>query len=468
MKFEKLNTYDINWKDFTQTILSEPFDLVSEVINGFSNYLTPDQISDQLIKDNPDYEIKNLDDGYTLEAEKLLAIQQKSSRGFKVIDINPGLLGPLDFPLNLPFEFLFDGTNFLNNQNDNYVENFRSVNIPVQGNFLKVEYINEINTTANLTTQIDPTTFLSRPKAEIKYSDAFPTSDRTDLVTGQTTYSFDNFARTKIFIDFGSSSNKPHLLGQSNKIFKGYFNEINIHLNIGAPKIRITVGFNSEVLESSDASSINSKLHLTGAARLLNDIDQVMSPFNYTDYNLVGQENGISLTTLPSNISTVDLGLIACDYVAPISGAIPLQTYGYSVLWLTNLNFRLKNYDLSTAPAGSFFKIEIYIRGYTASIGGVSQNKQVYSDNLSFNDENYQKTFSEPKRVVIPEGATLMLRMSFITPGVTGQAILNFSIDGYSLGELLLDSNGVLVTSKYLTDAVFMSDFNRIESIKVV
>ena len=278
-----IKEYQVDIVTDQQSALGVLFDNMFGWIDAGDRYVTIETQRDQMLVDSPDLDIRRLDAGYQLEAERLNAIQQQSSKGFQIIDINPGLLLSTENPLTLPYEFIFDGTNFLPDQNMNFVKNFRSVNIPIAGNFLKIEYIFEINTGANISYSPieavgDPTRLV--PQAQVKYSEAFGTSlGEMDLITDQEYYTLDNFARNKVWLDFGPSTGKPHLIPTSGRIFKTYFNEVNVSLNIGAPKIRVTIGFNSEVYEASSSGAVNSRLALSGAGRLFNDIDQALSPF---------------------------------------------------------------------------------------------------------------------------------------------------------------------------------------------
>ena len=64
---------------------------------------------------------------------------------------------------------------------------------------------------------------------------------------------------------------------------------------------------------------------------------------------------------------------------------------------------------------------------------------------------------------------TLFLKLSYVS-NVNTVGLLSFSIDGYSYGEILKFPlpNGSFypTTSKFITDSSFVSDFNRIYSLK--
>lgn len=471
-----IKEYQVDIVTDQQSAIGVLFDNMFGWIDAGDRYVTIESQRDQMLVDSPDLDIRRLDAGYQLEAERLNAIQQQSSKGFQIIDINPGLLLSTENPLTLPYEFIFDGTNFLPDQNMNFVKNFRSVNIPIAGNFLKIEYIFEINTGANISYSPieavgDPTRLV--PQAQVKYSEAFGTSlGEMDLITDQEYYTLDNFARNKVWLDFGPSTGKPHLIPTSGRIFKTYFNEVNVSLNIGAPKIRVTIGFNSEVYEASSSGAVNSRLALSGAGRLFNDIDQVLSPFCLNDLEFT---QGVS--RVYRGIPCVGAGVpaqasynILANYgYIPQGATTDLQSsYGYSVIFISRIRFC---FTFTTAlTVGQYVRANLNIKNmFYPTIGIQTQTKTVHNFKVStINSSEYILEPSEPIRVVIPASSALYLT---IDQDFTAAMIGNFSysIDGYSLGEIVrttLPSGYILaVTSKFITDATFISDLNRIRSL---
>lgn len=419
-----------------------------------SRYITLEKQREKMLLENPSLDIRKLDDGYALEAERLNAIQQQGSKGFQIIDINPGLLLATENPLTLPYEFIFDGTNFLPDQNGNFIKNFRSVNIPIAGNFLKIEYIYENNTSANFR----PGGGGAYPFAEAKFLEAFPSMAAAlngDLVIGQQTYSFDNFARNKVWVDFGPSTGKPHLVPTNGRIFKTYFNEVNISLNIGAPKIRVTIGFNSEVYEASNSGAINSQLPLMGAGRIFNDSDCVMSPFCLTDQDLQLVAGGVQpngyVMSLPVGNTLFYTPIVRCPGI--------LQ--GYSVLFISRINF-----NVVLTSGVSVFHVYFYINN------SLFQQKRIHNFKMQAGTAWGEYVFSPavPVRVVLPSGSTLTIEIRATAAGASQSATMTYQVDGYSYGEILKDVSTFLTpdvkTSKFITDSTYLSDFNRVESLK--
>lgn len=460
-----IHTYSSDWAelgsrpDFAQSLsfaLDASFDWINDAMSG--RYSSIESQRAKMLEESPRLNIKNRNDGFDLEAERLLAIQQKNSRGFNIVDINPGLLDPIEFSMSLPYEFIFDGTNFMPDINGSLSTQFRTVTVPIAGNFLKVEFINEINSQSNFSTNI------SRPYAKRKYTGIV--TNEQDLVTGQTNYSFDNFARTKVFVNFNTVSEKPHLVMRSGDSFNTYFNEVSITLSVGAPKIRLTIGYNSEKQDGPSYAEFNSKLSMSGVGRLLRDSDTTLSPFCITEIdNFVSSytPEGESLSiTIP--VSTYSKNLVQ-NLNASLTGNN--EFYGYSILWITRIRFKISRFLGSAMSANCRVSLVV-------SNVGATQVQRIHSFVLDMvtspSSQEYVYEPAEPLCVVIPSYCAMTL---IITSwgSLNGTVFYSHSIDGYSLGEILSfpyagpPASSYLVTSKYITDATMLSYYNRINQI---
>lgn len=481
-EFTPITEYSTDWKNAgTRTgalqVVDTFFDWVNESIDG--RYSTLDAQRARMLAESPNLNIKALDDGYAIEAEKLLAIQQKSSRGFKIYDINPGLLPELEYPLSLPYEFIFDGTNFIPEQNGSLGKNFRTVEIPIAGNFCKVEFIYENNGFNNLsyTTNFPLLPIVPNrlvPSAKIKYQSVFPGANgENDLVSGQQVYSYDIYARNKVFVNFGDSTDKPHIVPSGGRTFKTYFNSVSVTLNIGSPKVRITIGYNSEVYDSnSNAGSINQKMAITGAARIFQDIDTTLNPFCVSDLDadpfasIFGQQ----LLFAPMTLTRFNYPIIQnLGYSAP--NGVDTESYGYAVFFITRIyvNFIIGNTLTSTDSVRFDFGVKNLT--FPTSLG-ITQIKTVHNFKFDLTKSSYVFEPEEPIRVVVPATNAFCLSVSGSFTN-SQSARLSYSIDGYSLGEILNPSTnnpnvfgGNPVFSKFVTDATFIPDFNRIYALK--
>lgn len=473
--FTPIKTYDNSWTgfgDFISDKISKTFDLSFNWVNDStqSRYVNIDTLREIMLKENPDLDIKELDDGFRLEAERLNAIQQNQSRGFNLIDINPGLLSNQEFPLAIPYEFLFDGSGFMPQSSGSIAANFRTINIPLQGNFVKIEFIYENNSSAN----INDTN--AKPLANIKYQQALKNTSivngqviysEIDLTTGYTRYDFDNFARNKVYLGFEDVSQKPHLITKSGDTFNTYFNSLTITLNIGAPKIRITVGFNSSKVDGPSDAAINAQLELMGSARLFKEIDSPLVPFNIQQADIQTPYDPTAFNLFSTTALNLAILNIASNRGYNIAGG-PISL-GYSVLWITSLEFsasRLTSgtgymqFNLFTAPAGIGPSAQDAFRVYGAKI--------TLNNGASIENRTLNITLPKPIRVVIPNQHSLRLGI-YYQSGVALTMAYSYAISGYAFGMINKTNFGGfydLSTSKFITDSTFLTDYNRIDAIR--
>lgn len=480
MDFKKdLLTYKVSWADFNQigqgisAVASNTFDWIADPVNK----IVPreEQISSMLEQD-PSLDITNRDDGFELDNERLFAIQQKRTRPLQVIDINPGLLDPIANAFSLPFESIFDGANFIPNQNGSLSANWRTVNIPIAGNFVKIEFIYENNGQANRKNDanIANNSIPPYPFAQLKYSSAIVSGNELDLTTGQSISSFDSFARTKVFLNFSSLADKPHIITKSGDSFDTYFSELNLTLNIGSPKIRVTIGFNSTKSDGPSNAEVNSKFAITGAGRLFNEIDTVLSPFCITEV-----DNGDSSTININGRKITNIGTTGFQIIKNSAfgiGGTNAPVMGYSVFWITKIYFRISQ----NAPNASDTVNSLTVKFFVSN--GTSTRKRVHSFRMFvgeiarsvsgtiFSKSDYTHAPTEAIRVVLPAGHTFSVEIDSNTSSSDINIVnsVSYAIDGYSLGEFARQSVvdipqfRFVYTTKFLTDATFLADYNRL------
>ena len=312
----------------------------------------------------------------------------------------------------------------------------------------------------------------ARPYAARKYTQIAP--NELDLATGRQSYSLDNFARNKVFLNFSSVSEKPIIVKRSGDSFSTWFNELNITLNMGAPKIRVIIGMNSEVQEGPSNDSINANMALTGASRLFADSDTVLAPFaicEQDNFQQIFRSNGIP-------IGVFGAGNFSFNVIQNLNAvqSTSIDYLGYSVLWITRLRFRIASFSSSTFflsnarinllvvnPSGSEYT---RVHTFTMNAGSTIRN-----GSEAIGNSEYIFTPEVPVRVTIPSGCALTFYISTYS-GASITWEYSFEMNGYSLGEIVsipvadLPGASYLVTSKYITDSTFLSDLNRVSNIR--
>lgn len=471
---EYLNNYEVTWIDFTSTKVSNYLDFLFGISDlERQNFTREFQIAgfagnDKILK--PDVS------GYELEAEKLTTIQAYQSKGFQIFDITPGNLGLDNYSCSIRPSWLFDGVNFTPDHDAYLTTNFRSVDVSSPGNFLKIEFIGEINNFSNMLAneRFTSTSAQVRERANIKYQSVFddsPAPKGLDILRRNSTlgpipqdvYHYDNYARAVVWVSFNSTDQKPHIV-RDGDIFNTYFDTITIHCNVGAPKIRITIGNNSSIDSSSDDAEINSQLHLTGASRLIKKMDCVLQPFCITDATATGQLiQGRDFLTLPSGTRiTRDIVYPTGDY---INGNQDYLTLGYSVFWITKLRFRFTSSVVLNET--NYITAKFIIISGIPGVDPYYYSKIVTSMSPSINgkvSETIDLEFSQPLRVVLPPQAGFILEIIGVNLPSTIVYVPIYEIYGYSLGGIIPLYNGVgvftnLSTTKFVTDATFLDDF---------
>lgn len=467
---DDLNNYDVSWVDFTAQKASDYLDFIFGISDlERQNFTREFQIqgfeaNSKILK--PDLS------GYELEAKKLSTIQAYQSKGFQITDITPGNLSIVDYACAMRASWLFDGVNFMPDHDRYLTTNFRSVDIQSPGNFLKIEFIGEINNFSNLSGEPGP---LYRERASLKYQSVFndsPAPKGLNLVQRnsssgpipQDVYHYDNYSRGVVWVSFNSTDQKPHLV-RDGDVFNTYFDTITIHCNIGAPKIRVTIGNNSTIISPDTDSQINSQLHLAGGARLIKKLDQVMQPFCITDATATGKSvQGTNFYNITSGIRSVfSLVDVPSDFFTTNFEYI---SSGYSVFWITKLRFRYTtNTDLDIT---SYLTAKFIIACGIPGVDAFAYRKLVASCSPKITgkaSDEVELDFSQPLRVVIPPQSTFCLEI--ISQNLPSSPIVFtpiYEIYGYSLGGIIpiYFVNGTfsnLATTKFITDSSFLDDF---------
>lgn len=474
----EVDKYDVSWLEFTAEKISYALDSFLGVER--QNF---DRESIALGLKNSSRVIKPDNDAYRLEAERLAAINTFKSKGFSIIDITPGLLTPDQYSCSVRPSWLFDGVNFLQwlQVNDSPTRTLRSVDFEIPGNFLKIEFINEINNLNNTVTPVahsgaNYNTLGAAPKYDQVFEFAqTPKGLYLNLSDGGTALGpdyYDVFSRKAVWITFNNQlDTKPHIVKNGDS-YNTYFSSFTIHCSVGAPKIRITIGEESTITDGPSEAPINSQLHLTGLNSLMKNLDQVLQPFVLTDANTTGRnkQGAWGATLIPTVGARQQFPIVACnrDYL-DLSGDPKLVNYGYSVMWITQARFKMITSRALATSDSITFKIVVScgIRGVDAFY----YSKQYISVNMTEVKDAAGATeyttvnFTQPIRVVVPPQSSLNFEIDYAVSGVTNLGINPiFELYGYSLGGIVeYNFNGpifqYLIFTKFITDASILDDY---------
>jgi len=414
---------------------------------------------------------------HDLEAQKINAIKQKNSKGFRIIDINPNLLSREEYFCVYNDADLREiyGNVILNETSTEKYDNagspiagqitqlpyLRTVQIPFEGTFLKIEVLPaRVNMARNSTQPFDS---LVDPKC-------FP--QNATLISGSYDSSSVLSGIDEVLLEFESPTGKPHVI-RGSATFETYFTNIILTVKQGMPRIRITVGFNSTVKEEKDAPK---NLHVWKGHGLADQGAHTPKQFCITDQDV----------TLPNPIveglfglrNASGNGLIDVPLIINLDGSYGTinAPLGMHLGWITGFQASCYNEFLTSAVQPyAFVKATLYIAKidpFTASFIGFTERLACLNVTTSPGNAQTNSNFGnvvnysgEPIRYQLQRGEALWLRLQ--TQGrLLDNTWAGFSINGYSIGGL--KSSSVLATpygpfepKLSLTENPYMEDLDR-------
>lgn len=372
-----------------------------------------------------------------ITSDVINSIAQSNAKGFRVLDINPNLLSRSDFYCVYQDTVLreyvgddnmseFNGLFGLSAKYDNegtppsfqsiQSPYWRTVSIPVVGNFLKVEYLP--------VRQNIGTGFATPPNDTILLSTVEP-QNTLEIVSGVLPGSSQIAGTGLILLDFENPSTTP-LIVKNGDVFKTPFTQVFITFKQLSPKIRITIGYNSEIVESkNDPQSLSI---WDGKSLTRNSLQ---SPKQFCiDTKDSGSLIGFSIGAMvPGAFSDFELVL------GPNASSRP--TDGLGVLWIDDFKFMVAATAAITSLKG--YDFELFV---TENLGGGLHNvlERVTCGRCFLDSTNFkfvQPEFKEAKRIVLRQNEALIMRATCVynvAPNVG--TFLSFQVSGYSLGSL--------------------------------
>lgn len=281
----------------------------SNLVSESKKFLTPGSFSPQGEKARLGIEMKSPEKTpHAQIAEELIAIQQRNSKGFRVIDINPNLLPRADFYPQLQQDTIIelfgpesvsslaaeyeDGSNGATYSSLPY---WRTVELAISGNFLKIEHlpVRVNDSRANYQTpgfsQIGLN--LSVSDASDSFSDFSPkhSSDKCFLI---------NFQDTK----------ENPIIAKHGDSFKTEFTTVFISFKTTQPRFRVVIGSNS-VIDNVDDRLVNMDLSKAPGIGIFNN--SFVHP--------------VSFCITERDLNQIQTGSAQYEYVPLLGGALTLE-----------------------------------------------------------------------------------------------------------------------------------------------
>lgn len=402
---------------------------------------------------------------FDLSSDEIQSIIQTSQKGFRVIDINPNLLtreqnfcvynqGDLNLFLGSEMTGVAAGYNQVDGNNTGNFTTaayWRTVELPVQGNFLKIEY---------LPTRLNTSDYVYQPANSLitPYYDAQNCSSAFQPYLGHK-YASDRM----ILLDFEETTTNP-LIVKSGTCFRGYFTRLFLTIKQLSPRIRITVGFNSEIREDFEKPR---NLHLWNGHGLLENSYINPVPFCLSDRDDTTYTSG---NGVPVAVGTdYEKNLITAQYADGVS-----KDGGIAIGWITGFTFLpFWSTVLGGSSVQNCFDAELFIydNGTTTNVKRLASqscflNKIDPAMTMQSGHSGY--TLSEPIRFTLKPNQSLRIRLSLCFGSVTISPRIKFGVQGYMLGGIRgsggLNNAFPFINDFMLTENPYPLDFDYLSS----
>lgn len=378
-------------------------------------------------------------DPYSRNADEINSIAQSGARGFRTFDIDPNALSREQFGCVVDISTLSDLTGYELrgvqqgwNVESDQLPFWRTVSLGANGNWIKIEYL--------------PSRVNDALSFDLKHPDwtalpEFPSPTVPGTEDTLSPYSpIVKWASSRIVIaQFDDTASAPIVIrpGETVKI---PFNTVYLTFKVWSPRIRVTVGYNSEISSSFDERVMNSKVAYGPGYGLFD------KPY---------------IHAVPFEIETEDLGdpddLITLNFGNPtfteeliVNAANSPNGDGLCCGWLTHLNVSAW---LETPGTNAQGRVEVFIANFpftTKRRRLLSMPLMLWPGGGSERQVNLRMEPREPVRFTIHSGECLVIRFE-VFPNAGGFDVdCRFSLGGYVWGGL----GGVLTVGEYLTPFV--------------
>ena len=437
-------------------------------------------------------------------AEELIAIQQRNSKGFRVIDFSPFNFPRDDFYPQMTQGDLVElfgpeaaslGGGYYEDSNvsaNSILPYWRTVEIPISGNFLKIEFLPvRLNEAFSV---YDP-------------SVVYPIADNTKLLDNSDQYQYfspKHSAQKNIIVHFQDTQTNP-ILAKHGDTFETEFTSFFVTFKAGIPRFRVTIGYNSK-MTGQDDRLLNTKLAYGPGHGMFNNPTIHATPFCVTQRDLnafqntsaeypsalavgAGTEFNADLFTNVPNIlnrcyssifPSTDFQLAqytssgnskynadntsaACAISGGIFVANNFQVNGMTVGWITAMSLSALYFAAGAGNLMLEMILETFRYTSTGGAGGVIRRIGSVQVSVGSTIKNGQitKTFKEPMRFCLePRDSLRILIRNATGTNYGGQAaIVQFGVEGYTWGP----TSGLGVNAGFPA-APFQNDFKMTEN----
>lgn len=437
-------------KDVWFALVGDPKSEGSSLVGDFWNEIVTkanDTSMDFRLRQNGDGQMPEIEAPqaapYHRSYDEIIAIQQAGSRGFRTIDIDPFIVTNDDYPCQISNSDLGQLVGFedivsplTGGQGDQIVSPFwRTIPVTANGNWIKIEYLP--SRVQDLDQGVKYTALTGSPTIGQQIPNQLD-GPRYDAGTGQTRLDSGNAQWSQaqpILLQFDDQVGTI-LFAKHGDSFQIPFNTVYLTFKQWSPRIRVTVGYNCQIIANDDRD-INSNLAFAGGRSLLSNPKYHYVPFTITAGDVAG--------AIDSNVGVAGTTLTRWELIRNKD-----QTSTATVKRPLNAGNALVFVD-----AVSFTSFSQYVEQYVNAIFGLyvvnnvtgtrvrricefhsSETSPAAGDDMGCHGSI---TFNIPRRVNLGKNESLYLYAKFI--GTNNSIAVFFSVSGYSYSVLVGQNN---------------------------
>lgn len=370
-------------------------------------------------------------------SEEIAAVIQNRTRAFDIIDINPYLL-TRDNYANIPPLSTIAAKVGYESENDAsastnplYDTGWRTVQLPILGTFLKIEFLPSQINIPNPLNSADVNQYQKPDYTEVK-----------SIAPGNRVYSVPYMSNRTVLLQFDDPQ-APLFLAKEGDIFKVPFSTVYVTCKTYVPRFQVIYGFNAEVASPSDNRVMNSQPAFGPGHGLWENPHRHCSPFCFTNQDQNPDKNYSSVGLWSLNPNT-EQSFTMFD----LTNSSPLAI-GNATGWITSISLCVGTVD-GTNNGSCFGDLYVYCldnigtaRKLLCSIPYIIAGQY---DTQSHNNFFTSKTFAQPIRFSLqnhlPVGSATNSFMPKLilacTNGSTATlpAFVKWSIEGYVYGSI--------------------------------
>lgn len=374
---------------------------------------------------------------HKMRAEEIDAIKQLNSKGFRVFDIDPNQLTRTEYMCVydqvqiqrfVGVENQYEGgVSRIDNTgsptaNSTVNSYWRTVQFDIPGNFLRIEFLPARIAESNGASSFGLAGAINGNQTNI-------TPQNTDVPTFVTSAA----AKRVVLLDFENPSDAPFYVNDGDS-FKTSFSKVLITLKQMNVKIRVIIGYNSEIRSEQQPPT---NLYLWKGEGFTKNSSSTPSPYCITDAD-------VTTTTYEGVAMGATTQSFALAMPDPVVGT-QLQNVGVSVLYINS--FTGMAYQKVTTDAIFQCQWELFIANVD-TVGTVlsmvkrlamfSQSHSMIggANGVGFSTPNHGPNWNEPLRVCLKPGQALAIRLIPLYRSAAFTFYMKFEVSGYVMGRL--------------------------------